>query len=118
MSIIKIYFAKYLTNANTMLIIITMDNKLDVLNSALREKQDNLRISLRDLANLLGVSDTQLVLFFQGKKKAGYTLFHGILCAWPEDKYWEPIIIEYLRQNGREISNCHQEIAADNIVKN
>lgn len=72
------------------------------LQTAVRTKQDNLHISLRDFSIRLGVSPALLVLFFQGKKKAGYLLLHGILAAFPGEKEWEPLIIDYLRENGRE----------------
>jgi hypothetical protein len=71
------------------------------LQTALKAKQDTLRISLRDLAKMMRISDAYLVMFFSNKRKAGFPLLHGILAAFPEEKSWEPIIIQYLRENGK-----------------
>ena len=73
-----------------------------LLNQSLKEKQDELRISLRDLSIRLGVSPAYLTIFFQNKQKAGYLLLHGILCAFPDEKKWGPMILDYLRQNGKK----------------
>ncbi len=83
-----------------------MENTNSKLYTALLKKKDDLLISLNDFAVILHVSPAQLVLFFQNKRYAGYSLMHGILSAFPEEREWDGLIIDYLRSNGRKSNNC------------